>query len=324
MVRFSNQSLRSGLAVTAFVTLLGTLVPQPALGQGGASAPEALPAPTRLHTAPRDYFLLRLVGDFADVRYAPGSLDRSANLQTRLELASRAFRKWADLELGWQAFVLTREGWNQAGYRVPYGVPVRVGERDLAAPAAGDAGTVELWSGLLDGALPAIDGIPMVGTADEVSTMLLADVVVQILASEILVDTLGIGGDTDWLRGLITHVVSLSLIARIEPGRAAELDGFYRVLGRRNPPSDFSERDYSPDLSLSDWLWFQARFHEGAKLVLNKDKGKDAVKALRKLVKKHGGVSQTVLLRRYEPLRAWLRESFSAVSTRTATRAAVQ
>ena len=302
--------VRHASALTLFLGLLAL----PAILRGDD---QTHPAPTAKHPAPRDYLLLRLVGDRTDVRYTPGSLDRSANLQTRLELAARAFEKWADLELAGHVFVLDREKWQEAGYAVPYGVPVRVAASSLAVPAEGDDGTVVLWSALLGGMLPTIQGLPLRGTPEQLGTMLVADVVAQLLYCEAFLDVLGLKANQPWVHGVATHLASLSLVQRLEPGRIPQLDVLYAALSRPHDPGTLSVRDYSEQLDLAEWLWYQAQFHHGAKTILAKKNGKDAIKMLRKMAKNNGGILRDEdLLRRFEGLRDWHRQTFTTVSRR--------
>ena len=297
--------------LTALLLLFG-LVASPAVS---AQAPAAvLQAPTRIHPKPAVYFLLRLPGDFATVRYTPGSLDRAANLQTRLELAARAFKRWIGFRLEVDVYVLSRDEWQQAGYEVPYGVPIRIGQRGLAAPAEGDPGTVELWADLLKGTLPAVAGTPIRGTPQQAATMILADFVSQLQMCEILVDEAGLAGDEHWVRSLMTHLASVDLVRRYEEVRLRDLDTMYQLLSRDGGPKAFSARDYGPDLGLKDWLWFQAQFHRGAQAIIAKT-GKGSLKKMKQMRKKTDGVlAGERLLRRFDGLDAWYHESFTAVS----------
>ncbi len=273
-------------------------------------------APTRIYPEPAVYLLLRLPGDFATVRYTPGSLDRAANLQHRLELATRAFKRWVDTRLEIEVYVLSHEEWRQARYDVPYGVPVRVGRRGVAAPAEGDDGTVELWANLLQGMLPAVAGVPIRGTPQQTATMILADFLTQLQVSEILVDEIGIAGDQQWVRGLTTHVASVDLVRHYESMRLKDLGTMYQLASREAGSRAFRIRDYGPDLSLRDWLWFQAQFHVGAQTIIAKE-GKGSVKKLKKLRRKGDGVlSGDLLLKRYKTLNEWLQASFTVVSLR--------
>ena len=300
------------------ITVLAILLSVAAIPGGSAAQTAAeIKAPTFLHHEPNTYFLLPLPGDRVDVRYTPGSLDRAANIQSRLELELRAFHRWIGAELGINVYVLSREEWEQTGYHIEYGMPVRVGRASLAAPAAGDDATVALWSEILDGILPRVVGVPIRGKPQEAASMVLADFLIQLQAAEILVDELGLAGDQHWVRGLVTHVVVVDFVRRYEPSRMADLDGMYKLLARDRGPLSMSVRDYGPEMTLHDWTWFQAQFHQGAKILLDKT-GKGALKKIRKLDKKDDGVLRGHrLLKEFKQLDAWFRQTFSAVSTRT-------
>ncbi len=288
----------------------------PAWAQQATPAPPKLVAPTRIYPEPAAYLLLRLPGDFATVRYTPGSLDRAANLQNRLELAARAFKRWVDTRLEIDVYVLSREEWQQSRYDVPYGVPVRVGRRGLAAPAEGDEGTVKLWADLLQGMLPAVAGMPLRGTPQQTATMILSDFLTQLQISEILVDEIGIAGDAQWVRGLSTHVASVEVVRRYEIVRLKDLGTMYQLAAREAGPRAFSARDYGPDLSLPDWLWFQAQFHAGAQAIIAKE-GKGSLKKLKKMRRKGDGMlTGDLLLKRNETLSEWFHASFTSVSLR--------
>lgn len=274
-------------------------------------------APTRLHSPPEGAYLVNLPGDFATVRYTPFSLDRAARLQSRLELALRSWERWTGHKVAVTAFVLTREEWERSGYTVEYGVPVRVGRAAIAAPALGDDGTVALWSDVLEGMLPQVQGAPMRGSPQHASTMVLADIVAQLLAAEIVVDEAGLAGNENWVRGLTTHVASLDFVRRKEGARLPDLDAMYRLIIQRRGEKIMSSRDYQPGLDLGDWLYFQAYFHFGAQAIISKE-GKGSLKKLRKLGKKDGGVLQADrLLRHYTDLNDWYHASFTAISLQT-------
>jgi hypothetical protein len=294
--------------------LLASLAGAPLAAQGPAAAETPIIAPSRIYREPGAFFLLLLRGPAVDVRYTPGSLDRAANLQLRLELISRIFENWAKPRPELFLYVLERAEWQRAGYPVPYGLPVRVGKNRIAAPAIGDDATVKLWTGLLQGTLPDVPGTPILGTSEQAATMVLSDTLVQLQAAEVLIDELALAQDTPWLRGVLTHLVSLSVLEKLEPGRRADYDVMFSVFSRAYAPRSFSASDFDLDLDLRDWLWFQAQFHEGAKTLLE-DEGKDAVKKLIKLNKK-GLLETNELLRRYKAFDAWYRATFSTVSMR--------
>lgn len=285
-----------------------TLLPGAALAQ----KPD-FKAPTRLYATPELFLLLRLPGDRATIRYTPGYLDRAANLQNRLELSARIFERWADRPIELEAYVLGPEDWEQARLDMTYGIPIRVGHLGIAAPAAGNDSTIRLWAGKLQGILPTVHGLPLRGSPQEAASLVVADIVVQLLVAEALVDEVRVGGDQHWVRGLMTHVVALGLVKSFDEGRLRDLDAMYALLTQEQGAKTFSARDYHPDLTLSDWLWFQAQFHVGAKQLIEKE-GRDAIKKMIKMSKKQGTVPGELLLRRYKPLNEWFLTSFAAVS----------
>ncbi len=284
-----------------------------------AAQPSAaeIKAPTHLHHEPNAYFLLPLAGDRVNVRYTPGSLDRAANVQTRLETELRSYYRWIDANLGINVYVLSREEWEGAGYDINYGMPLRVGRASLAAPALGDDGTVALWSDILDGILPRVVGLPILGTPQQAASMVLADVLLQLQAAEILVDEVGLAGDQHWVRGLATHVAVVEFVRRNEPARMPDLDGMYELLTRDRAPQSMSVRDYVPEMNLEDWFWFQAQFHAGAKVLLDKT-GKGGLKKLNKMRKRGDGLLRGErVLKEFKGVEEWFQRSFSAVSMRT-------
>lgn len=295
-----------------------TALPLGAAEPGDQSAQHpVLKAPTHLYAEPNAYFLLQLAGDRAHFRYTPGSLDRAANLQQRLEVASRGFERWTKGHLEFIVYVLNREEWEQTGYSVVYGVPVRVGSNGLAVPAYGDDETVRLWANLLKGVVPSVPGTPLRGTPQQAATLMVADILAQLQASEMLVDAIGLGGDDHWVRGVMAHLASLTVAARLGTDRLSDLELMYRQLIDRRGAKTMSVRDYHADLTLEDWLWFQGQFHFGAR-ALYEEKGKDALKKIVKLRKRRdGGLRGELLLDRYKGLNLWFRSSFSAVSLRT-------
>lgn len=273
-------------------------------------------APTRLYPEPPIYLLLRLSGDRTTIYYTPGSLDRAANLQQRLERVTRGFERWADRRLDLKIFLLSRREWEEAGISVPYGVPVRAGAYGILAPARGDTETVELWLELLDGRLPNIVGTPVLGSPEELASLVMADVLVQLLAGEILVDSLGLAGDAPWVRPLMTQLAALTAVQRAGTDRPEDLAVMWGQLAKLRPPRSFAVTDYSPDLSLVEWLAFEARLHGGARVIYDK-LGKKSIEKMIDLRKKGDGtISADHLESKVEPFSEWLRETFTAVSRR--------
>lgn len=261
------------------------------------------------------YFLLRLPGDQAEVRYTAGSLDRAANVQTRLEVSARAWDGWVNHELDYSVYVMSREEWETAAFPVVYGMPIRIGHYGIATAAIGDDLTVALWSRLTDGRLPDVAGMPMRGTPAQASSLVLSDLVLQLQAGEILVDDLGIGGDTHWTRGVISHLAAAVLTRRREPRREPSVVEAWRVFTEHRPIRSLAAEDYAADLSLEEWLWFQGHFRLGAMVVLEEHGARRALKKIRKRAEK-GRLTASDLLADIDGLDDWYRETFSGVRRR--------
>lgn len=270
------------------------------------------PAPTRVYPEPPSFLLLRLGGNHAHFHYTPGSLDRTANLQQRFEIIGRGFERWTGQRIDYKVFVLSRREWDEAGFDVEYGIPVRVGTTGIAVPAHGDAETVELWSGLLDGMLPSVVGTPVLGSPREVASLVVADVVAQLLAGEVLADVLGLVGDEPWIRGVMAQLATLSVVLRQGTDRPEDLAVFYRRLQSRHPPKTYSLRDDRDGLAIEDWLWFQAQYHFAARAIYDKE-GKDALKKMHKLSMKNK-LTASQLRRKHKALDEWLGSQFAVVS----------
>lgn len=297
----------------AFAAVLLAALASPVLA-AGETDPTALVAPTYLFPPPPSHLLLPLTGDRASFRYVPGALDRSANLQHRLELLTRYFERWNGKRVDVKVFVLARQEWEQAGFTVAYGLPVRVGETALAVPAEGDPGTVELWRALLGGPLPVVAGMPIRGTPEEAASLLLSDLVAQILCAEILVDSTGLSGDAFWVRGVVTQILSWMMAQRVGTDRPDDVAALFGRFLRWHEPHSVAVRDYSHEIGLTDWLYFQAQFLRGAQAVYAKA-GKESLQKVAKLKKKgHGTVRGEDLRRKFKGLDEWLRTSFSTVS----------
>ncbi|MEM6454969.1 MAG: hypothetical protein AAF772_07725 [Acidobacteriota bacterium] len=285
-----------------------------------------LPAPVGVVTQPEiAYFLFPLAGDRAHLRYAPGSLDRAANLQTRLELSARQLEKWLDEPVNLRAHVLDRDHWQRARIDVPYGVPRRFDDGGILAPARGDETSVDLWRQLMGGPLPTVRGRPLIGTPQAAAVVAIADILVQVQVGQILVDALGYTSDAPWVNGVAAHTIALGLSQKLEgTGRLAGLDAFWDRLGARHAPRTWSDRDERGALSLPDWLWFQAQYHRGARALLaaENDRGKRAVKRLRRVRMSDGGPLSAERMRlEYPALDDWHRATFTAVSVRNPGRA---
>ena len=261
---------------------------------------------------------LTLDGAGCAVRFAPGALDRAHHLLRRLELVTFHLNRWNDVPVPTAVLLLTREEWRKAGLPGEYGVPIRVGPTTVISPAQGDSGTVALWTDLLGTSrLPMVFGTPLRGTAAEAATMALSDVFLQIETARGFVQRAGLLGSEAWIGELAAHTAALVVFKTHEKDRLPEIAATFERLGTRLAGSRALWSDFQPTLNLGTraevekWLWFQARFHEGARIVLFKD-GKGAVGKLQKMSKKGSGVlGRDELERRYPALRDWLASSFA-------------
>lgn len=226
--------------------------------------------------------LLLLSDDASEVLYVPGTLDRAAHVELWLRSlavgAARRTRHPARVV----GVVLGRDEWQQARLPCPYGVPCRAGVRALALPAAGDAGTVALWQGLI-GTLPQLGGTPLMGTADEAASLAPADAFASLIASRDLVTAAGFAGDEPWIVDLLAHAVSLDAAQQSRTGREADLDGFWAGVRRRYGPQGIEPAD-----ALAAELRRQAKIYFAAQTLLGGE-GKVPVRALHKLQEKGGG-----------------------------------
>ncbi|MEM1177687.1 MAG: hypothetical protein AAGM22_05050 [Acidobacteriota bacterium] len=291
------------------VALILALVAVPTLVAD--SPPVDFQAPTRLFQQPAIDSLATLPGDFVEMRYTLGALDRAARLQTRINEMLR--RGSADFLI--TVYVLNRDQWATARFNMPYGIPVRVGPTGLAVPASGDAETAKLWNDL-QLPLPSAPGIVYRGGPGHAPSELMADVVALALAGEIYADISRLAGDEFWFRGLVSHLVALDYMRKAEPEFKLELDVLYRQIRRERPARSLAASDYRPDISMRDWMWFQSQFHEGA-LAVFEEEGRGVRRRLEKIRKRNGGVvTSAAALGRWDSLRAWYDDAFSAISRR--------
>ena len=204
-------------------------------------------------------------------------------------------------------YLLSREEWGAAAMGLPYGFPDRMPLAGLALAAWGDEDSVLLWRGL-SGALPDTDVEPLWGTVAEAAALELTDNLGEVEAARILLEKAGIVGERAWISDLAAHSV-VSSTRRSDIGRVARASEFYRALRARREESP-PLTAYRAGIGMADWLWFQARFREGADL-LKEEAGANAAKALLKLARKNGGrISEARLYDRFPELESWRRRSF--------------
>ena len=265
---------------------------------------------------------LTLFGKGCAVRYTSGSLDRAHHILKRLELLTYYFNLWNDVPTPTAVYVLFREEWERVGFATDYGIPLRSSPTAIFAPAVGDDGTVSLWRQLLaTERLPLVPGVPLIGTAEHAASLALADVLLQVEASRGFVQRAHLLGREAWIGEVVAHVSAVTIFFMYERPELPEITTAFAAMGETlGGESAFGGSDFAPGLAaqggeeLRKWLWFQAQFHRGALIIFEKD-GKKAIKKLRRLSDKSGGlVPLPALLERYPDLRPWLDSSFASAS----------
>ncbi len=252
--------------------------------------------------------LLDLYSELVPVRYSAGSLQRASNLQDPFELLTSDFRRWSGTPAQLAVLLLNRDEWTQAGFALPYGLPMRSSGAAVATAAWGDGETVDLWRGLLGWSLPTVEESPLRSTAEEAASLLPGDLLGLFEGARLLVENAGYSGSESWVGDVVSHTLALTVVARGFVGGLGEADRFYQNLAADRPARPLAE--YGPGLSLEDWLWFQSRFYGAARAILDSER-RGTGKSIVKLIRKHEGhLSVGELVGRYPSLSAWIAESF--------------
>lgn len=289
-VRESTLALMAARSLLALLLLALTPV---------AATPQDTPPP----------FLLTLKGRAVYVNYTPGALDRASHIQQRLELLAVDFSKLVRQQLRLRVFVLSRDEWAEFGFGLPYGLPGRVRGTTMAVAAAGDAGTVQLWTDILGSPPPPLPGTPLKGTAEEASTLAMGDLMTQVEAARLLMSSGGIRGESIWVHQVLAHTVARMTFNRYERGRLGEIDAFFAMLGPE--PGKYPLARYSQGLDLETLLWFEARFQHGAQVLMDGGRQKIGGRSVIKLARKNGGVlTEAALLDEHPQMKNWLETEF--------------
>lgn len=263
-----------------------------------------------VHAQGEQPFLLTLKDEPVLINYSPGSLDRAHHVQQRLELLTKDASKWMSEELHLRVFVLGRTEWGELGFHLPYGIPGRMPGNTLAVPAAGDEGTVALWTRLRGAPPPPLPGRPLRGTMEEASSLALADLLTEVEAARILLALGEVRGETPWVHQLLAHLLARTAFERYEGPRLGEIAGVFHDLGT-GVVAPLSLDSYTQGLDLETYLWFESRFHDGARVVME-GSGKNEAKRLLKLARKNRGIlTEAALLEECPEVGAWLESSFA-------------
>jgi hypothetical protein len=278
---------------------------------------EPPPAPVELEADPleRSPDLLLLPGRYCEVRYAPGSLDRAAALQQRLDVLVEALMGVVPKQAGTlvpRLRVLDRERWDASGGERPWGLPAPVGELEFAVPASGDSATVDLARRLTGGFLPALPGDPLIGTADEAASLVVADAILQVELAAAWARASGIRGDRPGIDGLLAHALARLAWERTDPGQMPAIaDLFDRMAGARGGGATRRLDAFRPDLVVEETLWFHAQFLRGADLMWVKKGNVGLRRWLAERARSGIRITETDLLDLAPALRSWREESFS-------------
>lgn len=259
----------------------------------GILASHTLPA--QEHTSS---YLMDLPGDHVQVRYVGGSLDRAANLQRRFELMVDAVSRWTDTAVRLQLVVVGREDWpGVAGQAVPYGLPAVTARGSVALPATADAGVIDFWRRQIGISLPQVEGMPIIGTPEEVASLEVTDLLAEMEVAHVLMRQADIRADTRETDGLLVMTSAWDTWTRFESDRLPEIQAILSEL-TASPSSDAA--------ALKDFV-LAARMLPAARQIVEAS-GHRPMRRLAKMAGKAGGnVSGCGLLEEFAGLAEWNR-----------------
>lgn len=276
----------------------------------GQAAPPAAVAEPASEAALRN--LLELPGSRVDMRYAADTLDRASRVQRRLETLHELWQPLAPAPLGWRAAAVTEETWNALGAGRPWGLPVRLGESLFVVPAHGDAGTVAAVERLLGGKVPVAEGLPVTGTPEEVGSLAVSDVLLQVEAARAFVATAGLAGDEPWIDGVLVQLAARLAWEAAEPGRTLEIVALFdRIAVVRGGPRAHRLADYQRTGDAERELWFQAQFVRGADAIWVEEGRFGTQRRLTRWISRRKPVTRAELEKRYPALGEWQRAAFA-------------
>jgi hypothetical protein len=254
--------------------------------------------------------LLAYQGEAVAVRYSPGALDRAVHVAKRLDLVVATLRKPLGMVFPLTVVVLSRDEWETRGLARTYGLPQPLSVGSVAVPAAGDAEMVRKWKSWLGSDLPALVGVPMVGTAEDAASLMLADVVLQVEVCELLFDRTPVGKAEPWIRGLLSHLAAISLWSDFEPRRSAEIAMVWTRIRGQVPPLLVFERqlDRPGDsaLGMERWLLAESYLFDGAAQAHAAGGTKTLFKLLKTMRRDQQAPTREQMLAFYPSLAGWL------------------
>ncbi|MFQ5524839.1 MAG: hypothetical protein ACE5GX_01125 [Thermoanaerobaculia bacterium] len=252
----------------SIATLVATLVLVSAEPPSRAQGNQAKPLPYLLD-----------VGDLrALVRYSPGALDRASHVQFRFALLAEDFAKWYGEAVPLSVVLLSRTDWEALELAVPYGLPARLLNGEIALSAWGDQRTVLFWQQLLGGGLPQIEGHPLHGSKAEASSLLLADLLAQGVAARALLERAGYSGANPDVLNLAAHVVALAASHRHEPLSLGDIRRVYSIEADPDPTGEPTWRSR---------LATEGAYYRAADALISKRGSGKAAKSILKLLRKN-------------------------------------
>jgi hypothetical protein len=285
------------LAALPLLTLL-------ALGQSRAA--QALSTPPFGPAEP----LLAYRGEEVAVRYVPGALDRAVHVARRLDLVVAELRGSLEVVLPLTAIVLSRDEWERNELARTYGLPQPLSMGSIAVPAAGDAGTVRRWKTWLGTELPEIYGVPLAGTAEDASSLMLSDLVMQVEVCELVFDRTPVGAADPWIRGVFSHLAAIALWSTFEPSRMPEIESVWARMRDQLPPllalEERRTEKGAPPLAMERWLLSESHLFDGAARAYSVGGWKTFKKLLRTITKEAKPPTREQMIAVYPPLSGWL------------------
>ncbi len=256
--------------------------------------------------------LLVLPGTATTLHYSPGSLDRAAHVQQRLESLAVVLQQMVRHPTPLTAWVLDRESWTAAGLERPYGLPERVAAATFAVPSWGDAESVAAIEKLLGRTVPPLAGVPLRGSATEGGALAFADALLQIEVAHDFGTGAGLAGDAPWVSGLLAQLVARVAFERAEPGRMPEIAALFDAAAATHAAEPaYRLTDYAAGLPLERALWFEARLLRGADVVWVTEGERGAARWLYRLLERRQPLAAAELERLYPGLVAWRAASFA-------------
>ena len=211
---------------------------------------EEAPPPPRLAALEG---LLTLRGYATAFHYVPGTLDRAAHTQSRLEALAETFFKVGREPPMIEVWVLDRETWEGAGLERPYGLPQVVGPAAFAIPGWGDEGTVAAVEELFGGPVDPLRDVPAARHRRGGGALAVADALLQVEASLDLMLSTGLEVEQPWLLGLLSQLLARLTFERFEPGRMPEIAALFDAMAAAHGGAQAHRlEDYRFDLPLEE------------------------------------------------------------------------